>query len=108
MAKKKQIFIFGSYGNLTCDDDGKIISTEFDYEDGNEKESGEHEYSKILRFDVAEFTKEYGSLGDRNIDILDIGYWFSDGDGQEQYEPPDYEFRDGFRKPYPKFYADKK
>lgn len=40
------------------------------------------------RFDTSEFVKTYGKLDD-GIDILDIGYWLSDG----TYEPPEPDFR---------------
>lgn len=52
-------------------------------------------YSHISRVDVDEWRKAYPGepLAGRTIDILDLGFWYEDGEGVRCYEPPAYDWR---------------
>lgn len=68
------ITIYSSDNKFKISDEGEILKS--DYE------------SEIVKFDTKEFKKYYGYLN-KNIDILDIGFWINSG----LYSPADEFFR---------------
>ena len=80
--------VHSSHGDITIDGrTGHIIGIELD---GHDYESCAH-INSITRFDLSEFQNFYpGEHVTEHYDILDLGYWYGDG---EVYEEPDYEWR---------------
>ena len=79
------IDVISSNGTFTINNDGEIIA-EFYIEP-----------HKIVKFDIKEYFQTYPNevgCDSFTIDILDIGYWTSDG----YYEKPEPEFRDDVSK----------
>lgn len=84
---KMTITVCGSHGKLLVDAKTGVVL-----------ESPEQsEYANITRFDLEEWKQwyqgssvlkpEYAKRNPAEYDILDIGYWERDGDGNEVYEP---------------------
>lgn len=90
--------IFSSHGTLTIDSQsGDVIRCESD-------KCNDNCIDKILRFDLTEYRSHYkvSDLPPDGIDILDIGYWNTDG----TYEEPAHDWREetnqmraGYNKP---------
>lgn len=86
--------IRGSGGNILLDNDGKVTRLD-------EDAAANPHYSSITRFDLDEYRvwetpgDGAGIDEDRETDILLIGYWFTDEDGTEVYEPADEDARAG-------------
>ena len=87
---KKKVFMSfeGSWGNITCDEDGNVIEVI-----GDEEYKGERNYLfDIVKFDLVEYGKFCESI---NItmgecdDILSVGFWRKDG----KYEEADMDWR---------------
>ena len=80
----KSYMISGSYGNITVDMNGVILSKDLD-------ESGE--YDNIQNFNVLEYIKARQDSGLWNdpkaIDIVDIGYIDLDENGKQVYNDPE-------------------
>ena len=84
--------VTGSHGQMTiCRTSGRVLEL-LDYE------TGEADYSRIVRVDLKELRAYYGGGLDRLtiLDILDVGYWETDEYGQLTYELPEWDWREGF------------
>jgi hypothetical protein len=80
-----------SWGNISCDKDGNVISI-----DGEEEIRGERSYLfDIAKFDLVEYGKFCESknivMGEYGEDILAVGFWKKDG----TYEEADKDWRKG-------------
>lgn len=51
------------------------------------------ELPNVIVFNVTEWRHHYSTDLDDEIDILDIGYWYTDSIGEIGYEPPCQSFR---------------
>lgn len=87
----KTVEISGSHGTFVIDlRVGNIIS----------KNLLNDEYANITQFNIHEFTnfwtdeKPMDKFPFYGIDIIDIGYWYNDENGELKYEPPESEHRD--------------
>lgn len=80
--EKPTCIVIGTGGSITIGVDGDVLETDI--------KSAEHSdlYSSIVKFDLAEYRRHYGKT-DTQYDILDLGYWCSDG----KYEPAEEDFR---------------
>ena len=73
-----------SHGTIDFDSEtGVVISQSLD-------ECDDGCPNNIARFDVEEYTRTYGHKPDKDVDILDLGYWLED----ESYEEPAYNWRE--------------
>ena len=78
----KTAIVHSSYGDITIEyDSGKVISTN----------PADSYYDNIIRFDVDEYEKHYGTK-ENEYDILDIGTWETK-DGIEKRYVADPNFR---------------
>ena len=82
--------ILSSHGELTADGDGYVLERNID----NDYVRGGRVLAVIDRFDLAEWREHWGSPATTRIDILDVGYLYTDPDAEESgYEPPDEQWR---------------
>ena len=90
------ITVGGNWGTLTVDKvTGRVLSLEED-EQAHADEPNEVGYRDIVKVDLAEFYATYGNDDpSEHIDILDVGFWFTDGFGGVGYEAPDGDWREG-------------
>lgn len=78
--------VHSSNGELVIDESGSVIVDESTYDNDNLK--------GIVRFNVKEYKKHYPDEPEPGTyDILDLGYWTSDG----EYEPPCTDWREQIR-----------
>jgi hypothetical protein len=89
-AMAKQYTVGSSHGELTIDHQGFIIHSHLD---NNDADGGGH-LARITRFDLAEWRKHRGNPDTSDIDILDLGYWYTNPEtGKADYAPPDAKWR---------------
>lgn len=62
-----------SHGELTLDAEGYVTDRRLDNDDSD---GGKH-LARIVRFDIAEWRKYWGNPETTQIDILDLGYWYT-------------------------------
>jgi hypothetical protein len=86
-----EIYIQSSHGQFTVDLRGFIIESQLNCTKGCE---GCDDLKRIERFDLVERASHAEVAPFSHIDILDIGYWYRDAEGEMQYEPPLAEWRD--------------
>jgi hypothetical protein len=70
----KQYTVGSSHGELTLDGEGYITHCRVDNDDAD---GGRH-LKSITRFDLVEWRKHWGNPEASHIDILDLGYWYTD------------------------------
>lgn len=89
-------FVYGNHGRLEVDAETGIVVSRDGACDCELCNMPEVNYGHIGRFDVAEWEATYpdDELVGRQIDILDLGYWWGE---DETYEPPEYDWRAEFR-----------
>jgi hypothetical protein len=86
----KQYTIGSSHGQLIADAEGTVLGRDLDNYD---PDGGGH-LAQITRFDLAEWRKHWGRPDANSIDILDLGYWYTEPTtGRELYAPPDAKWR---------------
>lgn len=79
-----------SHGQLTIDAAGNVVNRSLDNTDSD---GGTH-LAAIIRFDLREWRRHWGSPLPERFDILDLGYWYADPKtGMSAYEPPDAKWR---------------
>ena len=83
--------VYGNWGLLICNPiTGAVVA--YDRSNSDYEHAGDG-YDHIVAFDIVEWRHKYpGESIDRSIDILDIGYWYTTGDGLG-YEPPAEDWR---------------
>ena len=85
-----EFYVNGSHGEMRADAlTGHVIEL-------NNDDYNSIEYNVIVRFDIDEWRQKYPDeeLNGMNMDILDIGFWCSDG----EYVPPEEEWREDLRR----------
>lgn len=87
--KLNRYTVSSSHGELTIDADGRVTRCRTDNDDSD---GGQH-LKAIRRFDLGEWRAHWGNPDTRQIDILDLGYWYTDASGADAYEPPDAQWR---------------
>lgn len=83
--------VHSSQGTLEVDDTGKVTGIIYNGKTGPvtiDLETITYLLS-IERFNLSEYAEYYGKEDDEEFDILDLGYWTTDG----TYEPPVEEWR---------------
>ncbi len=79
-----------SHGELSLDAEGNVLARRLDNDDSD---GGGH-LARIVRFDIAEWLAYWEKPEASAIDILDLGYWFTDPKtGKSVYEPPSAKWR---------------
>jgi hypothetical protein len=87
---QKTIAIGSSHGELIVDAEGNVIDRHLD---NNDPDGGGH-LASIIRFDLAEWRGYWDKLDTSDIDILDLGYWYTDTKtGRTAFAPPDAKWR---------------
>lgn len=83
------IIIYGNHGKLTV---GKITGIVYEY---NPIDNNSNNYDNIIKFNLNEYQKNYEITlqGNERIDILNIGYWFIDNNGNRCYEVPVHDWK---------------
>ena len=83
--------IGSSHGELTVDADGYVTECRAD----NDAASGGGHLASITRFDLIEWRRYWGdNPKTSHIDILDVGYWYTDPvTDSNLYAPPDETWR---------------
>jgi len=78
--------IRSNHGELTIGEDGYVVMRQIHNSDSDE---GRH-LTSITRFNLAEWKRYWSNTRQQTqIDILDIGYWYDDAEGEYySYEPP--------------------
>jgi hypothetical protein len=90
IADEKQYTVGSSHGELTVDAKGNVTDRRLDNHD---PDSGGH-LAQIIRFDLVEWQKYWGNPAAHHIDILDLGYWYTDPETKEiAFTPPDANWR---------------
>ncbi len=94
----ERIWVFGEHGSMEVDRlTGDVLRFPGDG-DSYGDELGSYDGVRIIRFDMDEYRRYWGDQdGGVDTDILCIGYWYSDRDGGEHYEPAVDEFRQQVR-----------
>lgn len=87
----------GNWGTLTVDRlTGRVL--DLDESDRDESEAAEVGYRDIVKVDLREFYETYGKDDpSEHLDILDVGFWFTDGAGGVGYETPELDWRETIR-----------
>jgi hypothetical protein len=89
-ARARQYTVGSSHGELTIDAGGQVIDHHLDNDDAD---GGGH-LARITRFDIAEWRRHWQNPTVSHIDILDLGYWYTDPQVQEiAFAPPDLKSR---------------
>ena len=82
--------IRSSHGELTVDALGYVAECRAENDD---TDGGKH-LKSITRFDLEEWRERWGSPETGRIDILDLGYWYTDPKtGESGFAPPDAKWR---------------
>jgi hypothetical protein len=89
-AHGKQYTISSTHGKLTVNADGHVIECRA----GNEEPDGGGHLKSITRFDLAEWRRHWRKPMPLTLDILDLGYWYTDLDTKHAaFAPPDEKWR---------------
>ena len=83
----QKTIISSSNGDIEITAAGKVINTT--------DTSADQCISNIAHFNIEEFLRYYQlEVMPASIDILDIGYWFNDAAGKQEYEAPAQDWRE--------------
>jgi hypothetical protein len=86
----KQYVVGSSHGQVTIDPKGHIIECQADNDD---VDGGLH-LKSITRFDLSEWRRYWGKPMPATLDILDLGYWYTDPETSHTiFAPPDSKWR---------------
>lgn len=94
------ITVGGNWGTLTVDKvTGRVLSLDERNSDHDDDQSEDASgYRDIVKVDLKEFYEFYGADdASEHIDILDVGFWFTDGLGGVGYEMPEHDWRADLR-----------
>lgn len=83
------ITVIGSHGTFTADLKTGEVREHFPHFGEAMDDAEVHGYPDIVRVDVDEYRRAYPDEEVDTVDILDIGYWLTDG----RYEPPEPDYR---------------
>jgi hypothetical protein len=90
IADDKQYTVASSHGELTVGAEGNVTDRRLDNQD---PDGGGH-LAQIIRFDLEEWQTHWGNPETGHIDILDLGYWYTDPETKEiTFAPPDARWR---------------
>lgn len=91
MSQAETFIVEGSEGTLICDAKTGMV-LRYDY--GSEDDS--RGYSHVVCINVEDLRKAYDHpVAGYHFDILDCGFWHTEGDGG--YEPPEFDWREQHR-----------
>ena len=83
---EKTFYVFGNHGSLKVSYTGEVLEV-------SDNPHSDDSYAGIIHFDVEEWKRAYPDEELCDMDILDIGFWDSDG----RYEGPEEDWREEFR-----------
>jgi hypothetical protein len=83
-----KITAHSSSGSIEFESETGIV-TLFNLDKEDDHKPSPDDYKEIVKVDIEEYERTYGHKPNHDVDILDIGYWYIDG----EYEEPCFDWR---------------